>query len=92
MVKTHGIHNSFVSRNLVIATFTSKLKAECLLLREVKQLEGDGDVNHEAVKKRVYRLEIGKCTVIQQLQTAFKWRQRKETLLETNDEKTKICT
>ena len=85
MVKTHNIPTSIVRRNMVTATFTNDLKAEYLLVREVKNLEEDGGVNYDEVKKWVYQPEVGKYTVIEQLQKIFRWKQGKETLLEAYD-------
>ena len=47
MVKTHDTSTVIVWRNVVRATFANELKAEHLLVREVKKLEEDGGVNQK---------------------------------------------
>ena len=85
MVKTHRIPTSIVRKHMVTTTFTPELRAEYLLVREVKNLEEDGGVDYDAVRRWVYRPEIGKYKVIEQMQKIFKWKQGNENLLEAYD-------
>ena len=85
MVKTHRIPTSIVRRHMVTTTFTPELRAEYLLVREIKNLEENGGVNYDAVRRWVYRPEIGKYKVIEQMREIFKWKQGKGNLLEAYD-------
>ena len=86
MVKAQRIPTSIVRRHMVTTTFTPALRTEYLLVREIKELEENGGVNYAAVRRWIYKPEIGKYQVTEQMKKIFKWKQGKGNLLEAYDE------